>query len=170
MAGVPSELSRRQQRQYITEGAAAEDALSSLPPEVVREIRTAWTESAAAPGDFAADLYAHLFALEPSAAMLFPGDISQQRQRLTRTLTEGLALLERPKELILLLKASGVRHLHYHTNFRHFPMLGAALDRTFSDRLGDGFTADRQQAWRSFYSHMAAVMCGSMATALLQRA
>ena len=124
--------------------------LTTLKPQTVHHVRTAWEESRSAPGDFAADLYANLFAIAPTMASLFPGDLTQQRQRLTRTLTEGLALLDKPQELLLLLRASGVRHVHYHTEFEHFPLLGTALDSTLQRRLGENFTGDRRDAWHLF--------------------
>ena len=101
---------------------------------------------------------------------MFPGDLTQQRKRLTNTLSESLSLLNRPQELLLLLKASGVRHVHYGADYAHFPLLGRALDQTFRQRLGARFTPDHGQAWHLFYDSMADVLCGAMAAAVLERA
>ena len=163
-------MTRRLHRQYVAQASAAEHTLTALAPKTVHDIRIAWEESCAAPGDFAADLYRNLFAIAPTAANLFPGDLTQQRQRLTRTLTESLALLDKPQELLLLLRASGVRHVHYRTDFEHFPQLGMALDLTFQQRLEGRFDRQRRDAWRLFYSSMAAVMCAAMAAVLLEQA
>jgi hemoglobin-like flavoprotein len=165
-----SPASKRKHRQYIAQAEAAEQALLALEPDAMRHIRDAWESSLAAPGDFAADLYANLFTLAPPAATLFPGDLTAQRQRLTRMLSEGLALLETPQELLLLLKASGVRHVHYQAAYEHFPLLGEALDQTLQQRLGETFSLAQRDAWQHFFTTMAAIMCGSMATALLERA
>lgn len=170
MASTSYQIGKDRYRQYRADAAASETVLTTLSPVAVRHIREAWEESQAASGSFAADLYDNLFALAPSVAGLFPGDLTQQRQRLTRTLTESLVLLDEPQELLLLLRASGVRHLHYHTSFEHFPMLGTALETTFRQRLGKRYSADRREAWQLFYSSMAAVMCGAMAAALLEKA
>lgn len=170
MANTFCEIGRQQRRHYRANAAAAETALTDLSPATVRHIREAWEESQAAAGSFAADLYANLFALAPRVAALFPGDLAQQRRRLTQTLTDSLVLLDRPQELLLLLRASGVRHLHYHTDFQHFPLLGAALDTTFRQSLGERFSVERREAWQLFYSSMAAVMCGAMAAALSEKA
>lgn len=161
---------KRQHRQHIALAETAEQTLLELKPEAMRNIRNAWEASLVAPGDFAADLYTNLFALAPAAVALFPGDLTAQRQRLTRTLSEGIALLEQPQALVLLLKASGVRHIHYQTAYAHFPLLGEALDQTLQQRLGERFTESQRTAWQLFFSTMAAIMCGAMATALLERA
>jgi hemoglobin-like flavoprotein len=161
---------KRQHRQYIAAAAAAEQTLLALMPKSMQHIRDAWQASLEAQGDFAADLYTNLFAIAPAAAELFPGDLTAQRQRLTRTLSQALELLEQPAELLLLLKASGVRHLHYQTIYAHFPLLGSALDNTLQQRLGERFIPAQREAWQVLFATMAAVMCGAMATALLDRA
>jgi hemoglobin-like flavoprotein len=165
-----SPITKRQHRQYIAQAETAEQTLLALTPPVMQLIRTAWENSLAAPGDFAADLYANLFALAPAAAALFPGDLTEQRQRLTRTLSDALVLLERPQELLLLLKASGVRHVHYQSAYAHFPILGSALDNTLQQRLGERLLPEQREAWQVLYATMAAIMCGAMASALLERA
>lgn len=169
MSKANDPISRRQTRQYVALAAAAEQVLTTLSAETTHLVRSCWNESNAAPGEFAAELYAHLFALAPEAARLFPGDLTHQRQRLTRTLSESLALLDTPQELLLLLKASGVRHVHYHTEFGHFPLLGSALGIAFEQRLGERFTRERREAWHLYYTSMAAVMCGAMAATLMER-
>lgn len=165
-----STADKRQLRQQVAAGQAAEQTLISLPPEVRQHIHSTWERAVAAPGAFAADLYANLFALAPAAANLFPGDMSAQQLRLTKTLTDAITLLTKPQELLLLLKASGVRHIHYQATFAHFPVLGTALDNTFQQRLGDTLTSDERIAWQQFYVVMATVMCGAMASATLERA
>lgn len=160
----------RQHRQHIARAKAAERRLAALSPEAVGLIRDAWELSRQAPGDFAAQLYENLFALAPAATSLFPGDLTQQRKRLTNTLSESLSLLNRPQELLLLLKASGVRHVHYGADYGHFPLLGRALDQAFRQRLGARFTPEHAQAWHLCYDSMADVLCGAMAAAVLERA
>jgi hemoglobin-like flavoprotein len=170
MSTLSPAAAKRLHRQYIAAAASAEQTLLALTPELMQHIRSAWENSLQAPGDFAADLYANLFAIAPAAAELFPGDLTAQRQRLTRTLSQSLELLEQPAELLLLLKASGVRHLHYQTIYTHFPLLGTALDTTLQQRLGAHFTSAQREAWQVLFATMAAIMCGAMATALLERA
>jgi hemoglobin-like flavoprotein len=165
-----SPADKRQLRQQIAAGQTAEQFLISLSAEVRQRIHATWERALAAPGAFAADLYANLFALAPAAANLFPGDMSAQQLRLTKTLTDAITLLSKPQELLLLLKASGVRHIHYQATFAHFPVLGTALDSTFQQRLGATFTADERTAWQEFYVAMATVMCAAMASATLERA
>lgn len=170
MTSSPPEITRQQYRQYRQEAAAAEAALPRLSPATVRHIRETWEASHAAAGNFAADLYANLFAIAPGAASLFSGNLERQQQRLTWTLAESLALLENPQELVLLLKASGVRHVQYGIDFEHFALLGAALDTTFRQRLGKTFSAPRRKAWKTLFAHLSAIMCGAMCATLMARA
>jgi hemoglobin-like flavoprotein len=158
----------RKHRRYLANAEQAEVALISLSSEVVKCARDAWQLALAAPGDFATDLYAALFELSPALANLFPGDLSEQRRRLTATLRQSMDLLEEPQELVLLLKASGARHLHYGTLYEHFPVLGRALTQTLERRLEHSFTDERRQAWESLYKNMAEVMSGAIALTQLE--
>jgi hemoglobin-like flavoprotein len=160
----------RKHRRYLTKAEQAEVALISLSPEVVKGAREAWQLALAAAGDFATDLYAALFELSPTSANLFPGDLSEQRRRLTATLMQTMDLLEEPEDLVLLLKASGARHLHYGTQYEHFPVLGRALIQTLERRLGHSYTDEHRKAWESVYKNMADVMSGAIALAQLERA
>jgi hemoglobin-like flavoprotein len=170
MVASKSQSELRRHRRYLANAEQAEIALISLCPEVIERARDAWQHALAAPGDFAADLYAALFELSPTLANLFPGDLSEQRRRLTATLEQSMDLLEEPQELVLLLKASGARHLHYGAQYDHFPVLGRALTQTLERRLEHNFTDERRRAWESLYKSMAEVMSGAMALAQLERA
>lgn len=160
----------RQHRERLARARAAERRLVGLAPESVDLICAAWELSLRARGDFATQLYAKLFELSPAAAQLFPGDLTHQRQRLTRTLSESVALLKRPQELVLLLKASGVRHLHYRVRYSHFPLLGQALHATFRHRLGKRYTPAHREAWDLMFDAMTDIMCGAMAATEVERA
>jgi hemoglobin-like flavoprotein len=166
MTGIYSSIDPQQLREYRAGGAAAESAISNLSPTTVRHVREVWAESEAADGSFAAELYTNLFAIAPGAASLFTGDLSRQQQRLSRTLADSLAFLDNPRELLLLLKASGTRHLHYQTGFEHFALLAQALDKTFRQRLGQRYTPTRRKAWKLLFSQMSAVMSGAMAAGI----
>jgi hemoglobin-like flavoprotein len=157
-------------RQLLAKAADAEASLLALPPGVAAILRDSWRECGAAPGDFAEDLYANLFALAPAVAALFPADLGEQRGRLTHTLNECIALLDRPADLLQLLKASGVRHLHYRTEFAHFPLLGQAFTQTLRQRLGTRFAPAIESAWTLLYQTMTAIMAGAMAGANAERA
>lgn len=164
---------RSQSRSAVRRRAAAaaegERTLRELTPGERSLVREAWEGCRAAPGDFAAELYGRLFELAPPVAQLFPGDMTQQRRRLTATLEEAVDLLEQPEQLILLLRASGVRHLFYRVDYDHFGLLAAATRATLVDRLGDRFDDAHAAAWDRFYAAMTAVMSGAMAAALAER-
>lgn len=142
----------------------AEQTLLQLDAESRAHIRRSWQQALSAPGDFAADFYAALFAAAPAVASLFPGDMTEQRSRLTQTLREAIELVDSPAELLLLLRATGVRHLHYRVEHAHFALVGQALLATVMARAPDINVAGRK-AWSQFYAAMSTIMRGGMAQA-----
>lgn len=142
----------------------AEQNLLQLDAQSRQRIRDSWQQALAAPGDFAADFYAALFRAAPGVASLFPGDLTEQRSRLTQTLRDAIELVDSPQELLLLLRATGVRHLHYRVEHAHFALVGQALLATVIARAPDIDAASRK-AWSQFYAAMSTIMRGGMAQA-----
>lgn len=142
----------------------AEQTLLQLDAQSRERIRESWQQALSAPGDFAADFYAALFAAAPAVASLFPGDMTEQRSRLTQTLREAIELVDSPQELLLLLQATGVRHLHYRVEHSHFALVGQALLATVMARA-PAIDAAGRKAWSQFYAAMSTIMRGGMARA-----
>jgi hemoglobin-like flavoprotein len=142
----------------------AEQNLLNLNTESREYIRVSWQQALSAPGEFAADFYAALFAAAPAVAGLFPGDMTEQRSRLTQTLRDAIDLVDSPQELVLLLRATGVRHLHYRVEHAHFTLVGQALLATVGARAPSMDAAGRK-VWSQFYAAMSTIMRGGMAAA-----
>ncbi len=147
---------------------AAEDTLRDLAPVQGQAIQASWAMALAVDGRFAADFYAQLFASAPQVVALFPGDMSDQQERLTHTLGECVALVDDPEALLLLLKASGARHQYYGTEHAHFAVMRQALLATLAARLGEAFEPPMQQAWGAFFDAMAVIMRAAMVNRGLQ--
>jgi hemoglobin-like flavoprotein len=144
---------------------AAEDWLININADTAALIESGWHAAIDADGDFAADFYQNLFAVAPVVIELFSGDMSEQKGRLTHTLAETVALLHNPEHLLLLLRASGVRHHHYQVKQAYFGVMRNILIDTIATRAGYLFTAEHRQAWEGFFDNMATIMQSGMASA-----
>lgn len=139
----------------------AEQSLLSMDDALRATLQASWRNVLAAPGEFAAQFYASLFERAPEVAAMFPGDMREQQQRLTQTMRDAIELVGAPQELLMLLRATGVRHLHYRVDPAHFALLGEALCDTIAAR-DPAFDAATGAAWRGFYAAMSVIMRGGM--------
>lgn len=144
---------------------AAEAWLMGIPGETAELIESGWNAAINAPGDFAADFYTNLFKTSPVVVGLFPGDMTEQQGRLTHTLGEAVALVHTPEHLMLLLRASGVRHHHYDVKPAYFSAMRNVLIDTIAARAGKIFTAGHRQAWENFFDNMSVIMQHGMSSA-----
>jgi len=144
---------------------AAEQWLMNIQEDIAGLITSGWAAAIAAPGELAVDFYRNLFAAAPAVIELFAGDMTEQQGRLTHTLEETVALVHQPEHLLLLLRASGVRHHHYQVQQAYFAVMRNILIDTLAVRGGAGFTAAHRAAWEGLFDNMATVMQYSMASA-----
>ena len=148
--------------------AVAENWLKNIEADVADLIESAWVAAIESPGDFAADFYKHLFAAAPAVVELFAGDMTEQQGRLTHTLEETVALVHKPDHLLLLLRASGVRHHHYQVKYEYFGVMRDVLISTIALRAGAMFTPAHTSAWEGLFDNMAIVMQHGMSSAAKQ--
>ena len=144
---------------------AAELWLLDIGEEQARMVKAGWQAAIDAPGDFGADFYRALFTVAPGVIGLFAGDMTEQQGRLTHTLAETVELVDQPETLLLLLRASGVRHHHYEVKHAYFSVMRATLIDTIASRAGAMFDAAHRQAWESMFDNMAVIMQDGMAAA-----
>lgn len=145
--------------------AAAELWLMNIQDDVAALIASGWDAATSAPGDLAVDFYQNLFAAAPGVIGLFAGDMTEQQGRLTHTLGETVALVHEPEHLLLLLRASGVRHHHYQVQQAYFGVMRNILIDTLAARAGASFTPAHRAAWEGLFDNMATVMQHGMASA-----
>jgi nitric oxide dioxygenase len=102
---------------------------------------------------FAAQLYDHLFRLDPCTCYLFPRDMTAHREKFMAVLTEIVAGLERPFPLIqIILKPLGRRHADYGIRPQHYHTFAAAFRNALADILGEMLTVEVECAWmEAFY-------------------
>lgn len=130
-----------------------------MTPEQIRLIRSSWSTIAEDADGFTSRFYAHLFAIDASAARLFSGvDMPSQRRKVAQTfgvLVDSLDHLERVLPAVV---ALGERHGSYGVEQRHFESVGQALVLAMTETLGDGFTPAVRDAWVTVYTGVVAVM------------
>ena len=109
--------------------------------------------------DTAATLfYTRLFELDPSLRPLFHTDMPSQGRKLMDMLRVVVNGLNRLDELVPAVQALGRRHAAYQVEDQHYEIVGAALLWTLRQGLGEGFTADVEDAWKAAYAVLSATM------------
>ena len=144
---------------------AAELWLLEISEEQARMVQAGWRAAVDAPGDFGGDFYRALFTVAPGVIGLFSGDMTEQQGRLTHTLAETVELVDQPATLLLLLRASGVRHHHYEVKHAYFSIMRDTLIDTMAGRAGAMFDSAHRQAWEAMFDNMATIMQDGMASA-----
>lgn len=108
---------------------------------------------------FAASFYNNLFENSPEAKPLFANtDMAKQQQMLVAALALVVDNLRKPDVLNKAVKNLGARHVKYGTKTEHYPLVGAALLKTFEQYLGDEWTPDIKKAWTEAYGVLSDLM------------
>ena len=108
--------------------------------------------------DAAGLFYRRLFEIEPSLRQMFRADMAEQRKKLMQMLTAAVKGLDRPDQLIPVVRDLGRRHAAYGVTDAHYDTVGAALLWTLETGLGAAFTPDVKEAWADVYSLLATTM------------
>jgi hemoglobin-like flavoprotein len=113
-------------------------------------------------GDAAAQLfYARLFALDPSLASMFRGDMVEQGRKLIAMIGVAVNGLARIETLVPVIEALGRRHVGYGVRDHHYATVAEALLWTLERGLGKAFTPEVRQAWTVAYGLLASTMQGA---------
>src|SRR3974390_2344650 len=89
---------------------------------------------------------------------MFPRDMKEQRRKLMATLAlvvNGLGNLE---TILPAASALATRHVGYGARAEHYPVVGDALLWTLEKGLGDAWTSDVAEAWKSAYGTLSGYM------------
>ena len=109
--------------------------------------------------DKAAELfYMRLFSLEPSVRRLFQGDMAEQGRKLMSMVSVAVNSLTRLDAIVPAVKALGRRHAGYGVQKHHYTVVEAALIWTLAQGLGEKFTGEIEEAWRTAYRVLATSM------------
>jgi len=102
--------------------------------------------------------YGRLFELDPTLRPLFKTDMAPQRQKLAQMLTAAVKGLDRPEQLIPVVRELGRRHATYGVVEAHYDTVGAALLWTLEQQFGSAFTPEVKDAWTGVYTLLATTM------------
>ena len=102
--------------------------------------------------------YQRLFELDPTLRRMFKADLAPQRQKLAHMLTAAVKGLDRPEQLIPVVRDLGRRHGAYGVVDAHYDTVGAALLWALNNALGSEFTADVRAAWVEVYQLLSTTM------------
>ena len=136
-----------------------------MTPEQTVLVQTTFAKVAPIADTAASLFYGKLFELDPSLKPLFKGDITEQGRKLMRMIGMAVAGLDRPLELLPVVRQLGIRHVQYGVKDAHYDTVAAALIWTLEQGLGPAFTPDAREAWVAVYTLLAATMTEAAATA-----
>lgn len=122
-----------------------------MTPVQIGHVRRSFALIAPIAPQAAALFYENLFTADPQLRKLFQGNMAQQGQRLMSMIGSAVALLERPDELVPVLRKLGARHVNYGVRDEHYDTVGAALLKTLKQGLGSAYTDEVHAAWVALY-------------------
>lgn len=102
--------------------------------------------------------YSKLFEAAPGVRHLFKPDISEQANKLVTILGYVVTKLDRMEELLPEVKKLGARHNAYGAEPFHYEVVGQCLIATLKEGLGEGWSAEVQDAWITAYNTLKNVM------------
>ena len=139
--------------------------MTILDTPTIDRVRASWALVAPNEREVAVLFYRHLLTLDPSLKPMFGGDMTAQGARLMSMIGAALTLLDRPAQLLPVLRSLGARHSGYGVKDAHSPVVAQALLQTLQDGLADAFTDEVRSAWTTVYGVLAGEMQAGAAAA-----
>ncbi|MGT2488500.1 globin family protein [Methylobacterium oryzae CBMB20] len=136
-----------------------------MTPEQVRLVQDSFAKVRPVAGTAADLFYGRLFEIAPRVRDLFPGDMTEQKQKLMAMLGLAVANLNRPDTVVPAPQDLGRKHAAYGAQDSHYAPVGAALLWTLEQGLGPDFTPEVREAWAETYALVAGVMKQAAAAA-----
>lgn len=102
--------------------------------------------------------YARLFETHPALRPMFAQDIQPQARKLVHMLSLVVNSLHRLDNILPVVKDLARRHKTYGVADAHYPVVGEALLWTLQKGLGEAFTAEVEEAWRTAFETLSGVM------------
>ena len=105
-----------------------------------------------------AAFYDKLFATHPEVRGMFADDMSAQIVSLSNILKLAFSKLDSVGDLVAPLKSLGAKHAEYGVVADHYGVVATTLIATIKDELGDGFSADMEDALGKILTPVAETM------------
>jgi len=129
-----------------------------MTPQQIALVKKTWVMVVPIAEKAAELFYGRLFELEPSYRALFRGDMSEQGNKLVKTIDLAVGALDDIGPLTPTLKQMGADHAGYGVVPRDYDVVGAALIWTLQQGLGDDFSDEVKNAWGAVYEVLANTM------------
>ena len=133
-----------------------------MTPKQVMLLQQSFANVAPIAGQVAIMFYDRLFELAPQVKVIFPADMTEQRQKLMATLAVVVNGLSNLQSVLPAASALAKRHIAYGAKPEHYPVVGSALLWTLEKCLGDAWTPEVAEAW--------AVAYGTLSTSMIEQA
>ncbi len=137
-----------------------------MTPFQIKLVRDSFAQVQPIAKEAAGLFYANLFEADPALRPLFRGNMDEQGRRLFDMIGSGVALLDRPAQLLPVLRTLGGLHVAYGVVDAHYETVGQALLRTLGQGLGEAFTPTVSEAWQAFYAVVSRTMREGAAAAM----
>lgn len=108
--------------------------------------------------DLVSGVYSRLFAADPPSRVLFPEDLTAQKEKLAHALKLAIEGLQEPDRIVHMLRELGRRHGGYGVTPAHFETLGQALQSTVRELDHAAWNDELSTAWRQAYAFIATAM------------
>ena len=129
-----------------------------MTPKEIALVQASWKQVQPIADQAAALFYSRLFTLEPSVKRLFKGDMQEQGRKLMQMISVAVNSLARLEGILPAVRALSRRHAGYGVEPRHYSVVGSALIWTLEQGLGQAFTKETEDAWRTAYGVLATTM------------
>lgn len=132
-----------------------------MTPREIRIVKQSFAAVAHQSERLAGLFYANLFDLDPTFRLLLSGDLRRRGAKMIHALGLIVDGLDRLHVFAPALEALAVRHFGYGIEEAHYKVAGEALIRTGKAALGERFTPEVEQAWRTAYAELTETMVAS---------
>jgi len=129
-----------------------------MTPEQISLVQSSFDKVTPIAGKAATLFYARLFEIAPDVRPLFKDDLTDQGRKLMAAIGTVVRSLDRLDDVLPAVKALATRHADYGVEPEHYEPVGVALLWTLKQGLGDAFTAETAEAWRSAYGLLSNTM------------
>jgi hemoglobin-like flavoprotein len=129
-----------------------------MKPEQIKLVQSSFTQVQPVADQVAAVFYKRLFELDPTVRPLFKRNLDEQGVKLMASLTIVVHSLQRPDNIVPMVKRMGSRHAGYGVRNEHYATVGAALLWSLKSCLGEAFTEEVEAAWTEAYMLLAGLM------------
>ena len=132
---------------------------SPLSPAQIAAVQASWNKVIPIQDTAAMMLYTRLFELDPNAAKLFAGPITDQGRKLMAMIGSTVLGLDETAAVIPAIESLGRRHkLQYQVTAEDYDTVGQALLWMLEKALGPELSEEAQAAWVAVYGVLSQTM------------